>query len=427
MYITRIRADGPQPLGELDLNCDRQVNLLIGPNASGKSTILRAIREIFAIPKTDNLRQSNLGWVEDDPREPGRAITGNGWFFSLKARIDPNEYPRGFVETPLWDWATVPVLYVPPTRVNLPSQNLFDDSIASAVDLPLDNPGMDREFDPRANIFYGPAITRILKGGDWQEMEQAEKALRVGYSCARSICPEILRGETPQSYTLVVGGERDDLPGLGIPISENFLAPTIYAGALSSGTQVTLLWVWALALRIGWFYKFTRGWEKGPAILLIDEIENHLHPTWQRRVIPALLKHFPNLQIFATTHSPFVVAGLKKGQVHLLKRDENGVVTASLNEEAIIGWTADEILRTIMGVDEPTDQLTVDRTRRLRELRRKEKLTSEEESELRTLRRQVSEALLFKGGPMEAQRERYSDLMQRFLLSRQSDSSQDGE
>ena len=174
-------------------------------------------------------------------------------------------------------------------------------------------------------------------------------------------------------------------------------------------------------------YQWREGWEKKPAILLIDEIENHLHPTWQRRVIPALLEHFPGLQIFATTHSPFVVAGLRAGQVHLLKRDENGVVTATTNTEDIIGWTADEILRTMMGVDEPTDQLTVDRTNRLRELRRQEKLTSAEESELNTLRRQVSEALLFKGGPIEAQRERYADLMQRFLLSRQSDMTQDGE
>ena len=80
-----------------------------------------------------------------------------------------------------------------------------------------------------------------------------------------------------------------------------------------------------------------------------------------------------------------------------------------------------------MGVDEPTDQLTVDRADRLRQLRQKGTLTTEEEDELNTLRRQVNESLLSKGGPLEAQRERYADLMQRFLLSRQSDLSQDGE
>ena len=174
-------------------------------------------------------------------------------------------------------------------------------------------------------------------------------------------------------------------------------------------------------------YEYTEDWHEKPAILLIDEIENHLHPTWQRRVIPALLEHFPGLQIFATTHSPFVVAGLKAGQVHLLKRDENGVVTASTNTEDIIGWTADEILRTMMGVEEPTDLLTIERAERLRQLREKDTLTPEEETELQALRRQINEDLLSKSNPLEEQRKHYADLMQRFLLSRQSDLSQDGE
>ena len=194
----------------------------------------------------------------------------------------------------------------------------------------------------------------------------------------------------------------------------------------SSGTHSTLHWICALALMVAGAYHWEQGWGNRPAILLIDEIENHLHPTWQRRVIPSLLKHFPGLQIFATTHSPFVVAGRESGEVHLLSRDAEGRVTASTNTEDIIGWTADEILRTMMGVDEPTDLLTIDRSNRLRELREKQSLTADEESELNTLRRQVNEALLSRSGPVESQRERYSDLMQRFLLTRQSDLDQEG-
>ena len=186
-------------------------------------------------------------------------------------------------------------------------------------------------------------------------------------------------------------------------------------------------WLWFSKIFDGFHVNVEGGWDKKPAILLIDEIENHLHPTWQRRVIPALLEHFPGLQIFATTHSPFVVAGLKAGQVHVLKRDENGVVTASTNERDVIGWTADEILRGMMGVEEPTDQLTVDRANRLRELRGKDELSEQEEEELNRLRRQVNEDLLNKRGPLEAQRERYADLVQDFLRIRQSELNQDGE
>ena len=200
----------------------------------------------------------------------------------------------------------------------------------------------------------------------------------------------------------------------------------IYVGDLSSGSQSTLLWILWLALKMLNHYEFANGWNEQPAVLLIDEIENHLHPTWQRRVIPALLKHFPGLQLFATTHSPFVVAGLKAGQVHMLKRDADGVVTTSTNEHDIIGWTTDEILRTFMGVDEPTDQLTVNRARRLRELRGKETLSDTEAEEMTKLRRQVNEDFISSSTPLEAQRERYGDMMLEFLRSRQSELSQDG-
>lgn len=52
---------------------------------------------------------------------------------------------------------------------------------------------------------------------------------------------------------------------------------------------------------------------KARGIVLIDEIDLHLHPTWQRRIIPALLTAFPGLQFVATTHSPFVIQSLNHG------------------------------------------------------------------------------------------------------------------
>ncbi|MBX3270658.1 MAG: AAA family ATPase [Sandaracinaceae bacterium] len=50
-----------------------------------------------------------------------------------------------------------------------------------------------------------------------------------------------------------------------------------------------------------------------PGLLLIDEAENHLHPKWQKTLIPVLREIFPHVQIVATTHSPFVVASAPAG------------------------------------------------------------------------------------------------------------------
>lgn len=52
-----------------------------------------------------------------------------------------------------------------------------------------------------------------------------------------------------------------------------------------------------------------------PGLLLIDEAENHLHPKWQKRFIPAVRRLFPNLQIIAATHSPFIIASIPNAKV----------------------------------------------------------------------------------------------------------------
>ena len=262
-----------------------------------------------------------------------------------------------------------------------------------------------------------------------------QKAILLSYHCAKDICAEVIVAEFPGDQAVLTesrGGTPSARVELGVKIktsdsnSSGETADPFHVSSLSSGTAGTLWWVRHLAFKMLSYYGFHFGWEKRPIILLIDEIENHLHPTWQRRVIPTLLKYFPGLQIFATTHSPFVVAGLKKGQVHVLKRGAGGVVTASTNEHDIIGWTTDEILRTFMGVDEPTDQVTVERAGRLRELRGKDSLTEAEAAEMAELRRQVNEDFLSSSTPLEAQRERYGDMMLEFLRSRQSELSQDG-
>ena len=120
-----------------------------------------------------------------------------------------------------------------------------------------------------------------------------------------------------------------------------------------------------------------------------------------------------------------MVAGLRAGQVHLLKRDETERVAWSRNDQDIIGWTADEIYRAFMGIDDPTDTLTVRRAARLRELRDQGSRTEAEEAEMNALRRQVNEDLLAKGR-INAQQERYAGLMEQFLRSRMDDLSQDG-
>jgi hypothetical protein len=66
---------------------------------------------------------------------------------------------------------------------------------------------------------------------------------------------------------------------------------------------------------------------QAPGVVLIDEIDVHLHPRWQRRIGPWLTRHFPKLQFFVTTHSPLICQGAEQGTVTRLPRpgrDEQG-------------------------------------------------------------------------------------------------------
>jgi hypothetical protein len=74
-------------------------------------------------------------------------------------------------------------------------------------------------------------------------------------------------------------------------------------------------------------------------VVLVDEIDLHLHPEWQRRVIPLLAKTFPNIQFIFTTHSPIVVGSVEWSNIHVLSVD--GPIQMS---EAVSGLSAEQIL-----------------------------------------------------------------------------------
>ncbi len=86
-------------------------------------------------------------------------------------------------------------------------------------------------------------------------------------------------------------------------------------------------------------------------ILLLDEIEVHLHPAWQRRVLPVVQKLFKNSQIFVSTHSPFVVNSVDDAWVYKLEL-ENGKATASEPIKSENSYSISQVLRDIFDIDE---------------------------------------------------------------------------
>ncbi|HIO93252.1 MAG TPA: ATP-binding protein [Leucothrix mucor] len=65
-------------------------------------------------------------------------------------------------------------------------------------------------------------------------------------------------------------------------------------------------------------------------VVFIDEIESHLHLSWQSKIIPTLKELFPNTTFYITTHSPVVLIQLEEGEAYRLQREEDGVVRSSI-------------------------------------------------------------------------------------------------
>ncbi|SOY32803.1 recombination protein F [Acetatifactor muris] len=95
-------------------------------------------------------------------------------------------------------------------------------------------------------------------------------------------------------------------------------------------------------------------------IIMIDEIDMHLHPQWQAKLVKVLKETFPKAQIIATTHSPSVLQNAKAEEIIPLYKDENGDVHIKelhLGEYGLQGWTLEEIMKDVMGMESTTSDL----------------------------------------------------------------------
>lgn len=137
---------------------------------------------------------------------------------------------------------------------------------------------------------------------------------------------------------------------------------------LSDGEKCLLALVGDLARRLAMANPGSANPLDGTGIVLIDELDLHLHPQWQIEVIPRLLETFPNCQFFISTHSPLLVSHAKPEQIFLLETrtpqdlfgDDLGSPRVQVHRPAIntYGQDMNLVVSTFMGaaVREPETQ-----------------------------------------------------------------------
>ena len=119
---------------------------------------------------------------------------------------------------------------------------------------------------------------------------------------------------------------------------------------LGFGYQTSLTWLSDFCKRMFELYPKSKNPLREEAVVLVDELDLHLHPKWQRDIVPTLSKEFPNVQFIVTTHSPHVLQSMEDVNLYVLRRDaESGEIEAERsNVTNFTGWTVEEILGVTM-------------------------------------------------------------------------------
>jgi hypothetical protein len=128
-----------------------------------------------------------------------------------------------------------------------------------------------------------------------------------------------------------------------------------------------------------------------PAVVLVDEIDLHMHPRWQRQIISCLTDLCPNTQFVVTAHSPLVVQAAPGANIVLLRREGDHVVIEN-DPEVLENWRVDQILTSeLFGLDSARPPQIEAELKERRALLAKPKLTGRDRARLAELEAQIGD------------------------------------
>ncbi len=427
MYLTSLRLHHVRLFERLDLSfrregeAPRMFTVVLAENGHAKTTLLQAIALAAAgVIGANNLAPNAASFFDkrwkpkaDDPSdETGTCFSSANFTFADAPR--QREYPGFTVHPPRTPSLTSLVhtsvgwkSFQGASDLHIPDTRQFADralhhtqgvlpplDVARARDLPLwfvAGYGTSRAL-PLPNATLEPGNRSIDR---LQSLFRPTPLIATGFVdvLARQFGPEVA-GEYARALRDVLLGS-DTLPGLlpkdgpirvaelelrgqggirgsgdlieaerivlGFADGEAVKVPAVW---LSAGYQSTIAWVADLIGQVALDAGKVVAPEKMEGLVLLDEIDQHLHPRWQSTLVPALKQTFPRIQFVATTHSPMILPGLAPGEVVVLQPDARGSITASVPEEDPRLLTAAQLYREFFGMPDLFPSKVGERLRR---------------------------------------------------------------
>ena len=321
MFLKKIQLENFKCLSDIALSFEknnatnRKWTLVLGQNGTGKSNVLKSIALILS--GSDALGEL-IGIADSWIRFNEKSCT-------IKAIIETKEGEERLISLTLNRKDTLSKII----SNNRESLQLIDDALEHAernyfivgygANRRLSNgsfEGVERNRNRRANciknLFDNNAplnpLTSWVMDLDYRSGEQG-----------LAIVKDALNDFLPDTHFHSVDKEKkqilfETVDGI-IPLEQ-----------LSDGYQNMAAWIGDLLYRITETFRDYKKPLEARGVLLIDEIDLHLHPIWQRKLIDFIDEKLPNFQVIATTHSPLTAQQAGENELYALKRNENSIV-----------------------------------------------------------------------------------------------------
>lgn len=319
---------------EVNLLPNQRAYSFIGENGVGKTKFLESLFTYFLL--INNYSKNYQCWISEEFM-PFKVVKSSNlkmdvqYFQSRQKKYNSEHYQFIYPEEVIETWAKFidnPVVYISAQNRGAVVSNEKDiEKIGSVKDRKrkyLDNLFYPLVYDDKAfrnlntNVHIEEwIIQRAQSANPYQNQEdnrevEIKELLFLINKIDDRIDPEFLEISGDNRVFIKVEGQKREL------------------SELSSGFSSILKIMQAIIAGYSYFTNEIRI-ANVPGIVLIDEIESHLHNQWQAKIIPLLKKLFPNTVFFITTHSSLVISQLNHGEAYRLKRNaEDGVVYADL-------------------------------------------------------------------------------------------------
>lgn len=332
MKIKHIDIHGVGGIRELHIDFNDRMNILCGPNSIGKTTIIESVATMFmhgnpSVKRNVALDSGKLhAIIVNGEQQEENTITIN----SFNPR--ENETTGSFTN-------------YAPKLLSIKVGRDFSYSRLDAVPSDSDRPLYEIWNEVRGGIGFkdvkGWFVNRFLYSMHTGSLSPEQMA---NYRLAEKSFSTI---NADYSFSCVKASAND--------IMVNTPQGEIYFEFLSSGYKSILYLLFSIIKEIEFRFKENQlKAEDFDGIILIDEVEVHLHPEWQERITSVLCNTFPKAQFIVTTHSPHVIQTAEPNVVIALCLDENNNVRVrgdiSTGMFGFKGWTVEEILYDVMGM-----------------------------------------------------------------------------